>query len=86
MKYYAVKCRNCRYSRAYGNAPLTADTKAAAHSLRKMHTTDVIVSDLITLTNSVGATYDHSESRPALLKVTEENSPSSACRAADPPF
>lgn len=83
MKYYAVKCRNCRYSRGYGNAPLTADTKAASHSVRKMHTVDVIESDLVTLTNRTAASYDHSESRPALLKVTETGS---ACRVADAPF
>lgn len=88
MKHFSVKChtKGCRYSRSYGAAPLTADTKAAAHSLRKGHKTEVIETDLIRLENYSKVIYDHSESRPASQKVTEEIFSVSACRPAAPPF
>lgn len=32
---YAVRCRDCRYSRRYGQAKLTAETAATMHAQRK---------------------------------------------------
>lgn len=34
---YRTRCTECRYSRRYGTAELTAKTKGTAHALTKMH-------------------------------------------------
>lgn len=34
---FRVRCQNCRFSRRYGTAELTALTKATHHALTKMH-------------------------------------------------
>lgn len=38
---FRIKCKTCRYSRTYGRAKLTAETKAAGHASRKSHTVEV---------------------------------------------
>lgn len=43
---YSIRCRNCRYSRIYGYARITAECKATAHALRKGHNVDITVTDL----------------------------------------
>lgn len=60
---YWVKCRNCRYSRGFGFAPLTARTKATSHALRLGHEVEIQKSDLKTLTT---------ESELVSPKVTQE--------------
>lgn len=34
---YRARCQECRYSRRYGTAELTAKTKATHHALTKLH-------------------------------------------------
>jgi hypothetical protein len=38
---YHVRCRICKYSRKWGQAKLTALTKASSHAVRLRHTVDV---------------------------------------------
>lgn len=38
---YKAKCLNCRYSRRFGQAKLTALTKGTAHSIRYRHRVNV---------------------------------------------
>lgn len=38
---YRVRCQNCRYARKWGQARLTALTKASSHALRNNHRVDV---------------------------------------------
>lgn len=56
---YSIKCRRCRYSRVYGNARITAETKAVSHSLRMGHIVDIHLTDLETLTSTVHWTVGH---------------------------
>ena len=44
---YSAVCRNCRYSRKWGQAKVTALTKASAHSIRHHHQIDVYHGDRI---------------------------------------
>ncbi len=39
---WAIRCRDCNYSRLYGESELTARTKASSHALRKHHIVDVM--------------------------------------------
>ena len=57
--HYSARCANCRYSRRYGAAQLTADTKASAHALSWQHKVTITATDLRTLTNSVYRVVDH---------------------------
>lgn len=36
-----IRCQDCRYSKGFGNARLTAETKASAHSCKRGHTLKV---------------------------------------------
>lgn len=40
---WRTKCTECRYSRSWGQAELTARTKASAHALRNNHTVSVLL-------------------------------------------
>lgn len=37
---YSLKCRDCRYARNFGNAPVTCSTKVSVHTIRQHHTVD----------------------------------------------
>lgn len=36
-----LKCQNCRYSKGFGEAPVTVEVKASAHSTKRGHTVKV---------------------------------------------
>lgn len=38
---YRIKCENCRFGKSYGQAKLTAETKAAVHATHRQHTVTV---------------------------------------------
>jgi hypothetical protein len=38
---YRVRCTECRYSRGYGSARITALTKASKHALQKRHKVNI---------------------------------------------
>lgn len=40
-----VKCTECRYSRGFGQAQLTADTYAAKHSVTRRHKVNIVRGD-----------------------------------------
>lgn len=44
---YRARCQECRYSRRYGTAELTAKTKATHHALTKLHRVIVTKGDKI---------------------------------------
>lgn len=50
---YNFKCQNCRYSRKYGHAKLSAETIATSHGLRLGHTVFVWESNLETLESRI---------------------------------
>lgn len=49
---HLMKCQNCKYTRAWHNSPVTAETKAIMHARRKSHTVKIITTDLDALTTS----------------------------------
>lgn len=46
---YSIRCRNCRYSRTFGYARITAEARAISHALRMSHIVDITVTDLTKL-------------------------------------
>jgi len=53
---FTLRCRDCRYTRHMGNAPVTIGIKATGHAMRKAHTVDV--SDHGVITSTVDYTRD----------------------------
>lgn len=49
---YRARCTECNYSRRYGQAKLTAATKATTHALAKNHTVALMLGNsVVTLVN-----------------------------------
>lgn len=41
IQEWKIVCHNCKYSRRFGQAALTAQTRASAHACKRQHTVDV---------------------------------------------
>lgn len=52
---YSVRCQQCKYSRRWGQAKVTALTKATSHSIRLHHAVDIYHGDK--LEERVGKQY-----------------------------